>query len=172
MEGVLVVRYKVDPEKQYLFEEWKFEMERTISSFEGYLNTVHIPPVGDNDFHYILLRFNNRENLQRWVKSDFRAEMHDKSNNLWMSEREETVHDWDTFWFSKMEKAKKWKQWAVTFLAVYPLTVVIPWLVRTYTQALPITFVKGIISALLISGCMTYFVMPFMLNLFRKWLHR
>ena len=56
------------------------------------------------------------------------------SSGIWMSEKEEAVLDWETFWFSKVRKSKKWKQWIVTLMAVYPLTISIPVFVSKFSQ--------------------------------------
>lgn len=172
MNGVLAIRYKVNPEKENDFEEWKCKIDSTVSTFDGYQDTVHIHPIEQDDYHHIILRFNNKENLQKWIDSDFRAHMHNDFKGIWVSEKEESIDDWETFWFSKMKQMKRWKQWAVTFLAVYPLTVIIPYFINNFNKFFPLSFFKGILSAVLISWFMTFLVMPFMLKLFRNWLHK
>lgn len=171
-DGILMVRYKIAPGNTYDFKAWKFTADEHIGTFKGYISTTVLYPAENSDCHYIILRFDSKENAETWMHSDARKEMMKDSHATWMSGKQEVIHDWDIFWYSTFQGTKKWKQWTVTFIAVYPLTIVMPLLVKKISTAMPLFFFEGILRALLISGFMTFLIMPFVMKLFKKWLHQ
>ncbi|MXV38195.1 hypothetical protein GO491_05820 [Flavobacteriaceae bacterium Ap0902] len=172
MSGVLAIRYKVNPQKRQEFEGWNKEMENKVRASTGFKDLIHINPIDENDYHQIIVRFDSNENLENWRLSDFRNKMHKESEVLWIEEKEEATHDWDSFWFDKMNNIKPWKQWVVTFFAVYPLTLIVPKGINFIDEWASMYFFKGVLSAIIISGAMNFLVMPFMMKTFKKWLHR
>jgi antibiotic biosynthesis monooxygenase (ABM) superfamily enzyme len=89
--------------------------------------------------------------------------------------RQEILHANTTFWFgvSPEKNRKKWKQVAVSFLAVYPLTQVVPGLVQLVLNELEIESVllSGMLNGMIISSCMVYLCMPLALEFFKRWLN-
>ena len=171
-DGILMVRYKVHSQSEIAFEAWKADMDALVKTFEGFISTTVLYPVKNSEHYYIIIRFDSKANAETWMRSDERRDMLSKSDAATMSEKQEVVHDWDIFWYSTFEGTKKWKQWAVTFMAVYPLTVIMPLIVHEISTAVPLFFFEGIIRALFISGFMTFLIMPFMMRQFKKWLHQ
>lgn len=171
-DGLLMVRFKVEVYNTGDFEIWKSKAEKLVKTFKGFINITVLNRLKETDYYYIIIRFDCKENANAWLNSIERRNILKDSHTPWLTEKHEVIHDWNIFWYRIFDGTKKWKQWVVTFIAVYPLTIVIPNLVKTIATVIPLYFFSGIISALLISGFMIYLVMPFVLNLFKKWLHK
>ncbi|SNR76310.1 hypothetical protein [Flavobacterium sp. ov086] len=165
MNAILMVHYKISTNDSDTFEIWKEKMDSVIRSFNGYLSTTVLYPINNNDHHYIILRFDSREKAQQWMQSDFRRIMLEDSDTTWMTEKEEVVQQWNNFWYSNFKEVKKWKQWTITFIAVYPITLIMPILVQYLSF-----FWEGIVTAVLISGCMNFILMPYIVKAFKNWL--
>lgn len=171
-DGMLMIRYAIDPNKYDDFGVWKKKAETKLKKFSGFVTIAELNAIKDDDFHYVIIRFDNAGHATLWINSDERKEILNDSHISWMVDKQEIIHDWDIFWYDIFRKSKKWKQWAVTFLAVYPLTIVMPWAVRQINDILPLSFFAGLLRALLISGFMVFLIMPFMMKFFKKWLHK
>lgn len=170
-DGLLLVRFKLKPDNFDDFEKWKSEAFDVIKSFKGFIDITMMNRLKDSDYFHVLIRFDCEENVIAWLHSDARKTIFNESEASWLSERQEAIHNWNIFWYRIFEGTKKWKQWAVTFIAVYPLTLIIPMMVKAIAKVIPLYFFAGIISALMISGFMIFLVMPFIHKLFKKWLH-
>ena len=170
-DGLLLVRFKLKPDNFNHFEKWKSEAFDVIKSSKGFIDITIMNRLKDSDYFHVLIRFDCEENVIAWLHSDTREKIFNESEASWLTERQEATHNWNIFWYRIFEGPKKWKQWAVTFIAVYPLTLIIPMMVKTMAKVIPLSFFAGIISALMISGFMIFLVMPFIHNLFKKWLH-
>lgn len=170
-DGLLLVRFKLKLNDLTDFEKWKSEAVHRIETFKGFLNITFLNRVQETDYYHVLIRFDTEQNVNFWLHSNERKKIFNESDAKWLTDRYEVVQNWNVFWFRIFEGTKKWKQWVVTFIAVYPLTIIIPMMVKLIAKVIPLYFFAGIISALMISGFMIFLVMPFIHKLFKKWLH-
>lgn len=170
-DGLLMIRYMIEPGGANDFKKWRSATEAVVKTFAGFIDIAALDHLNENDYYYIIIRFDSGENANAWLYSDERKAILNDSHCHWLTHKQEVIFDWNIFWYRIFEGTKKWKQWVVTFLAVYPLTLIIPSVVKILSSIIPLYFFAGIISALLISGFMIFPIMPFVLNLFKKWLH-
>jgi antibiotic biosynthesis monooxygenase (ABM) superfamily enzyme len=170
-DGLLMVRFKLKSDNVNDFEKWKSEAIAHVKEFQGFVDITVLNRLKDADYYHILLRFDSEEDVNAWMHSDIRKEIFNDSKAQWFDERQEVIHSWNMFWYRIFEGTKRWKQWAVTFIAVYPLTIVIPTMVKIIAKVIPLYFFAGIISAVMISGFMIFLILPFVNKLFKKWLH-
>lgn len=146
-DGILMIRYKVEHEKIADFDIWKSNIESVLETFSGFVSLSVLRPAKNSDFHYIIVRFDTREHAHTWMHSEERTSLLADSHATWMSERQEVIHEWDIFWYSAFRRTKKWKHWALTFLVVYPLTLLMPQLVNFIADITPLYFFGGIARA-------------------------
>jgi len=83
------------------------------------------------------------------------------------------------FWFMPptvaQKRARPYKQFMLTLSVIYPLTLIVPWVLRPLTGAVPAlqnVLVDHLIVAALIVWLMTYVVMPRYTRLVANWLYR
>lgn len=171
MPSMLVIRYKRIGSSDVLFQQWYTTITEATTEAEGFLDMTDLPPIANEKFHHVFLRFITPENANAWLNSSKRLALFKESEHLLVSDREEELHHNTQLWFKpNPQRSIKWKQWTVTFLAVYPLTILLPFLINYFFPDIPFV-VKGLLSGLSISGTMVYFMMPFMLKIFNNWLN-
>ena len=72
-------------------------------------------------------------------------------------------------------RARPYKQFLITLSVIYPLTLLVPWLLDPLLAGVPVAsqrFVEHLIVAALVVGLMTYFIMPRYVRLVAGWLYR
>lgn len=168
---VIIVRYKLSPEHGD-FDEWKEKMDEASRQAIGFLDRTELPLIPYEPYHSVILRFDNKANAENWLHSAKRKTLLQEVETM-AEERQEMLRD-GNFWFgvSPEKTSTKWKQVVVSFVAVYPLTQVIPVLVQLVLKELGIAsfLLVGILIGVIISICMVYFAMPLALKLFKTWL--
>ncbi|RWY46074.1 hypothetical protein [Mucilaginibacter gilvus] len=155
------------------YENWRKIIDGALQAADGFLDKTELSPVADEPFISIVIRFRNKETAELWLKSDLRKDLLEQSQVITLSEKVESIHHNTNFWFQDSSlPAIKWKQWVVTFTAVYPLTLTIPFLINTVLISLNIDYflLRSLVIAITVSGLMVFKIMPFMLKKFKKWL--
>ncbi|RKE57094.1 hypothetical protein [Sphingobacterium detergens] len=172
MISTIVVRYKLLAPKGE-FEEWKKKMDEVSRRANGFLDRIELPMITNEPYFFVLLRFDKIANAEKWLNSLERLTLLKEVDGI-AEERQQMMHKDSDFWFAQSPKnaVVKWKQIIVSFIAVYPLTQIIPRLVHVAFTAMGIksALFSGLLAGMLISACMVYFAMPIVLRLFRKWL--
>jgi uncharacterized protein len=160
------------------YEDWLKEIASVAQRFAGHQGVNVIRPHGAGDVYTIVLHFDTVDNLRKWLDSDDRLQLVRKIRPFLRSEENIDIKTGLEFWFTPPpggKPAKPYKQFLVTFSAILPLTILVPWLLqplfaRYPTLALPL--VSHFIIAAAIVGIMTYVVMPHYTRLVARWLFR
>jgi hypothetical protein len=74
-----------------------------------------------------------------------------------------------------IKKSKRWKQFLLTASAVYPLTLLIPEVLRIISNVIPAlreTLIRGILSATLLVASLLFVIIPLLDRVFKSWLNR
>ena len=169
-------RPRVDAVGRY--EDWLKEITLVAQQFAGHHGVNVIRPHGAGDVYTIILHFDTVEHLRTWPDSDDRRQLVRKIRPFLRSEENIDIKTGLEFWFTPPpggKPAKPYKQFLVTFSAILPLTILVPWLLqplfaRYPTLAQPL--VSHFIIAAVIVGAMTYVVMPHYTRLVARWLFR
>ena len=167
----MVKRGKVDE-----FEQWVKDVGNEVIRFEGHLGTNILRPSSSERPEYIIIfRFDTYENLMRWEDSDVRRYWIEKVQPL--ITRETRAHHLTglEYWFTLPEQPGKkaparHKMAIVTWLALFPLVIVVPPLLLLLIGPWPSVVQIMIIAAVMVL-LMTYIVMPVMTRLFARWLY-
>jgi antibiotic biosynthesis monooxygenase (ABM) superfamily enzyme len=72
------------------------------------------------------------------------------------------------------KKSKRWKQFLLTVSAVYPLTLVIPEVLRLLAHIVPplrAAVIPGILAAALLVACLVFVINPLFNRVFKSWLN-
>lgn len=174
--GISVIVHEVSPQYQTLYEEW---MERAIDAHRkspGFLATDVLRPVGSTLRYAVILRFVSREDANNWLTSKVRSMLLDEARPWLLRQDRYRISSDADFWFEPgigLDRAKRWKQWLLTWGVVLPLSIVISSLVDAGLSGVdlevPLLLVKLISSALL-SLVMVYWAMPTVSLLASRWL--
>jgi antibiotic biosynthesis monooxygenase (ABM) superfamily enzyme len=72
-----------------------------------------------------------------------------------------------------LKKPNRWKQFLLTVSAVYPLTLLIPEVLRIISHVIPAlreTVIRGILSATLLVASLLFVIIPLLNRVFKSWL--
>ena len=72
------------------------------------------------------------------------------------------------------KKPNRWKQFLLTVSAVYPLTLLIPEVLRISSHVIPAlreTVIRGILSATLLVASLLFVIIPLLNRVFKSWLN-
>lgn len=169
----IITAIKPGMEKEY--QEWASRIKIAQSKFPGYRGTYFQPPMDNQiDNWTTLLRFDTPANLDNWFNSQER--------NALVLEGQQYVKSTDYHalpvssfpgWFPVDKKGRppsRWKTAMLVLLCLYPLAVLQLKYVRPLLTALPseiVTFISNMTSVMI----MSWFLMPFAVKQFDKWLY-
>jgi uncharacterized protein len=168
----VVFSWDVAPGREGAFEEWAREVGRVAERFDGHLGATWFRPEGAGRRYYTVVRFTDEARLREWLDSPQRKELIGRIGGIATEHRHHTT-GMET-WFSLPGEAvpapPRWKMAAVTFGAVYPLSLLIQTFLSPHTQPWPLP-VRALLFPLLIVPLLTYAVMPHLSRLLRRWLY-
>ncbi|WP_324172151.1 2-dehydropantoate 2-reductase [Sulfurimonas sp.] len=171
----VVVSRRIKKNKEEQFEQFSNELTKVATSFKGYVGAIMIRPVSLDDPEYRLVyKFDNQENLDKWIKSTKRAVILNKIEPL-LEKPSETIKSlglatWLSFPRQAEAKApKKYKITIVSWLALYPLITLIFLIFGDILAEIPLLLRTFIVTAVAMV-LMSYVLMPRFTKLFYFWL--
>lgn len=180
-----VIRHRVHEKDRRAYEDWLKRIGRDATAFPGHLG-AHITrprPTDSYGEYTVAIRFYNETNLLAWANSKVRARHMEQIQHILLDGDRTEIHAGIDFWFTTPEttapRAKPWKQFLVTLSAIYPLTMVIPALLKPIYSRLAILFSDTgfllstqLLAAACIVGLMVYVVMPRYTRMLGPWLYK
>lgn len=175
----VVISHHILDGKQEEYEKWLTEIVPLTKHLKGFIDHQIVRPIPNLTFIYtVIIRFDTIENLKKWMESDDRKKLIEKANPLFRKNDNYKIKTGLDFLFENENIAKvpvRWKQFLVTWSAIYPLSILIPLLLLPFLRLLKIP-TNHYFDGLLISGSvvflMVYVVMPNYTKLIRKWLFK
>lgn len=176
----VVINHQILDGKQKQYEDWLNEICPICRSFTGNIDWQIIRPIPNLTFIYtVIIRFDTIENLKNWMESEERKNLIQKAKPFLAKGDKYLIQSGLDFLFeNENEKQKvpvRWKQYLVTWSAIYPLSLLIPLIVLPILKTVNFPENK-FISSLFVSGCivfiMVYWLMPNYTKLIKKWLYK
>ena len=143
----------------------------------GHLGTNVIRRLDAIGQYTIIIRFDCYDHLKAWVESDAcRNHVRNVEPILVGGDRIEIKSGLD-FWFTPpgVRAPKRFKQFLITFSAIYPLTLLVPAGLSPAIEAMPLLgnlFISRFLVAAIIVWLMVYAIMPRYTRLVSDWLYR
>ena len=161
------------------YESWLKEAREVCMKFAGYLSTDVIRPVLGQRNYTVIIRFGSFDQLSAWIDSpERRTLMVQMTPFLPKGDKYETRTGLE-FWFtpaeSKASHPKPWKQWLITWSAIFPLTVIVPFVLSPVYISLPALTAllpSRALNAAVVVLMMVYVIMPRYTKLVSRWLFR
>lgn len=176
--ATVVITHHVSEAQQPQYEQWLNEIGPICKASQGLLDWHIIRPItGLTDTYTVIIRYDNHQNLKNWIASEDRKRLLSKIDSLLANKEDVYINSGLDFLFSQVgEKPKtpvRWKQFLVTWSAIFPLVVSLPlillpilrWFNVPNNQLLNTLIVTGAVVSL-----MVYIVMPRYTKLVRRWL--
>ncbi|KOS04764.1 antibiotic biosynthesis monooxygenase [Flavobacterium akiainvivens] len=173
----VVISHHILDGKQQEYEQWLNEIVPLTKASTGFIDWQIIKPVPNLTFIYtVIIRFDTTENLKNWVESEERKKLIQKVNPLFKKTDNYKIKSGLGFLFeTEIKVPVRWKQFLVTWSAIYPLSLLIPLLLLPFLRLLNVP-VNHYLDGLLISGCivflMIFLIMPNYTKLIEKWLFK
>lgn len=176
--ATVVISHQVKEQFKNNYEAWLKEIIPISKSYPGHLGVSIVHPVAGATVTYtVIIRFDTRRNLLTWMESDDRKKLIEKVKPYLVEDDKFLVRSGLDFWFTpESAKAKlptKWKQFLVTWSAIFPLVLCMSALTDWLIINLSVTVnhpVKVLVLTCLVVLMMVYVVMPRYTKLVHKWL--
>lgn len=176
--ATVVISHHVKDDSKNNYEAWLKEIIPVSKSYPGHLGVGIVYPVAGATVTYtVIIRFDTRKNLLTWMQSDDRKKLIEKVQPYLVEDDKFFVRSGLDFWFTPEEaKAKlptKWKQFLVTWSAIFPLVLTMSALIDWLITSVSITLnhpLKVLSLTFLVVLMMVYVVMPRYTKLVHKWL--
>jgi uncharacterized protein len=139
-EVTSVIRHNIRAGQQSTYEAWLREIVPVASAFPGHrgVNVIR-PPAGTSEYT-VVLHFDTIDNLRGWLDSDQRRKLIDKALPVLAGEDSVEIKTGLEFWFtppSRKQVARPYKQFLVTLSVIYPLTIIVPLLLKPGIEPIP-----------------------------------
>jgi antibiotic biosynthesis monooxygenase (ABM) superfamily enzyme len=139
--------------------------------FPGYLGTTIIAPGGKtSSVRYVINRFSDQAALDAWENSEVAHSLIDEINKYSTLQRVTGLETWFNLPDLKAIGAPpKWKMAIVSFIAAYSISLVAHYILSIYLGQRPL-LTEILMTIILVIG-LTYFAMPLLSRLLRRWLY-
>lgn len=170
----VVISHQILNGKQQYYEEWLDEIVPFAKHSKGFIDWQIIKPIPNLTFIYtIIIRFDTIENLKEWIESDKREKLIEKVTPLFKkSDNYKIKYGLDFLFEDNAKSPSKWKQFIVTWSAIYPLSILSPLLLIPFLKFLKIPqnhYISGIFISGFIVFMMVFIIMPRYTKLIKKW---
>ena len=178
--ATVVITHRVRENKHPEYERWLGEIAPRCKASPGCLDWQIVRPIpGLTETFTVVIRFDTVDHLKQWIDSPERARLIEQARPLLVTGDDFYISSGLDFWFTPTgAKAKipvRWKQYLLTWSAIYPLALGVPSLVvpalngAGAPNSLPLNtlVITGVVVFL-----MVYVVMPRYTRLMRRWLFR
>lgn len=176
----VVISHKVSHANTPAYENWLTQIRDKVMHAQGFLDSHIIRPIaGLTETYTVLIRFDTVENLNAWMHSDTRNQLISEVTPILIGNDDFQINSGLEFLFpSPLANApkppKRWKQFLLTWSAIFPLVSIISglvgWLLATLQLDLPRLVVIFFMTVIVVF-CMVYIVMPRYTKLVKNWLN-
>ncbi|MCA8932411.1 MAG: antibiotic biosynthesis monooxygenase [Rhodospirillaceae bacterium] len=144
------------------------------SAFVGHMGATVFRPDAGTDVYRIVFKFDRLENLQVWETSAERGEWLARIRDLTVGDASfESLSGLET-WFTlpgarTVKPPPRPKMATLTWLALFPMVSLLLWALGPVLAELPF-LLRTLVLTGLVTGLMTWVVMPRLTRLFARWL--
>lgn len=182
-----IISHRIKPEYHALYGAWLDKVALSARNFTGFIDRhVIVPITGKTETFTVILRYDNAQHLQAWLQSAQRRELIAEVKPYLVNDDTYHIQSGLEFLFHPQlsstpdiiqvtppKSPKPWKQFLLTWSAIFPLVVIIFWLYELVTSAVNI-HPQPLLAKLIITGLvvflMVYVVMPRYTKLVKNWL--
>jgi hypothetical protein len=136
------------------------------------------PIAGVTETYTVIIRFDTVAHLKAWMDSGDRRRLIAQVQPLLVGADDYVIRSGLDFWFTpsgaKVKVPVRWKQYLVTWSAIYPLALGVPWLVGPVLRGLGVPAsvpLTTLVVTAVVVFLMVYVVMPRYTRLVQKWLY-
>jgi len=166
---------KVQAGREKTFEALATELAQAASQFEGYMGSHLMRPVGNTREYRIIYQFDCMKNFHQWRISDVRKTYYDKIDPLLIEPVRFHYATGLETWFDipgmgSLVPPPKYKLVLVTWLTIWPLIMLILFLLDPFLSTLMIPVRAALITGIAVPT-LTYLLLPMTTQWFSRWLY-
>jgi len=164
------VRQGCEPE----FEAWRHEISAAALKFPGHMGIAVSLPGATKGEYVVVFRFDTCRHLRAWQESDIRRDLLKKAEPFRESEPSYHLESGLEYWFAPSgmpASPPRWKMALVTVLGVWPVSMLVPWLLNPLIGRQP-PALQALFMAVGIVIVLTWAVMPVLVRILRPWLEK
>jgi len=178
--ATVVITHRVRDGQSPAYENWLEAIAPLCKASPGHLDWHIVRPVaGLTETYTVIIRFDTAEHLQQWMGSRARAQLIEQVHPLLVTGDDFFVSSGLDFWFTpagaKTKVPVRWKQYLVTWSAIYPLALFAPFMVTPLLRGVGAPDDR-LLTTFAVTGTvvfmMVYVVMPRYTKLVKRWLFR
>ncbi|HEX2612753.1 MAG TPA: antibiotic biosynthesis monooxygenase [Fibrobacteria bacterium] len=176
--ATVVITHRIKPGRHADYERWVDEIAPIVEAMPGYLDRHWVKPIeGLTETYTIIIRFDTAENLKRWMDSPERANWIGKIKPIFAADDDFLIRSGLDFWFTpdgaQAKVPVRWKQFLVTWSAIFPLSLCLSYLLGPLLRAAGLGG-NRVATTATVTGVavilMVYVVMPRYTRLVKRWL--
>ncbi len=164
MVATALITHRVPESRHADYERWAKEIAPLAKAAPGHVERHVLRPIpGLGDTYTVVLRFDTSAHLHEWLDSPVRRRLIERVQPV--------LAGGDAFLTG--DRAARWKQFLLTWSAIYPLVLVLSLVVAPLLRQLGVPS-HHLLNTLVVTGTavflMVFWVMPLYTNLVRRWL--
>ncbi len=173
-----VITHRVCNDKHPQYEHWLREIGPLCQSYPGHLDLHIVRPIrGVTETYTVIIRFDTQAHLKAWIESSTRADLIARVHPFLVTGDDFFISSGLDSWFAPPQAGAtvpiRWKQFLVTWSAIYPLVLSVPLIVMPALRLAGIP-ANHYFDVLMVTGTvvalMVYVVMPRYTRLLQRWL--
>jgi len=176
--ATVVITHRIRHGMHAQYEAWLAEVAASSQAAAGLIDWQVVRPVkGITTAYTVILRFESPQRLQQWMGSAQRAAHIERVKPFLARDDEFFVRSGLDFWFSpegaKARLPVRWKQFLLTWSAIFPLSLATSQLVLPLLHGAGLPHwrgLDGLIGSGMVVALMVYVVMPRYTRLAQRWL--
>jgi antibiotic biosynthesis monooxygenase (ABM) superfamily enzyme len=172
-EVTIVVSRKIKHGYEKEYDDWLRRVLALERKFHGYLGTIIIMDGGaDSAVRHIIFKYSNKTSLDIWENSEERNKLIEEGNNYSTPylQKATGLETWFTLPNTKAIVAPpRWKMAIVAFIGAYCISSISRFILGLFLGQWPL-IINLLLTIALVIG-LTYFAMPLLSRLFRRWLY-
>ncbi len=176
--ATVVITHRVRNDRLDSYETWMETITPLCKAAPGFLDWHIVRPIpGITATYTVIIRFDTPKNLKGWMESKDRKRLIQAVKPLLVGADDFYISSGLDFWFvpggARAKVPMRWKQYLITWSAIYPLVLLVPQIILPLLHTLSVPSVAPL-NTLAVTGAvvflMVYVVMPRYTRLAQKWL--
>lgn len=174
-----IITHHVLPGRHEDYEKWLRNIIAEAAKYKGHMGAHVMRPAHGDNVYEIAVRFATRADAESWVNSETRRSLIRDVEPLISEPEKLNIKSGIDYWFTSVTEGNKppkvWKQWLATASVIWPLSMILPFVLAPLFENVPILGefgVRHLVSALVTVGLLVYVIMPRYTRLIAKWLSR
>lgn len=168
----VVLTWRVKPGKEKTFKEWVHGITGEAVKFPGHLGVTNIRYPSSGNIYHSVLKFDNQEHLDVWLKSKERAGWINGLNGIATEQKNKLLGLENWFEMPGATSPPRWKMVIATFIAVYPVSLLLNYFVSPHLIHVNV-FARALLFPVVLPVLLTYLLMPFVTQkILKRWLYK